>query len=113
MKLNTPTPSASNIKTDETHRLYLPEVTVFPNPVSDEVSVKFSYKPSADCTISIASMSGKLIAEKFVDFSISNTTIPWNLGSLGISSGVYIVSVTLHEENEVKLNSQRIIYLGN
>jgi len=113
VELNTPTPGASNIKTDGTHRLYLPEVTVFPNPVSDEVSVKFSYKPSANCTISLTSMSGKLVAEIFVDFSISNTTIPWNLGSLGISSGVYIISVTLHEENEVKLNSQRIIYFGN
>ena len=113
VELNTPTPGASNIKTDGTHRLYLPEVTVFPNPVSNQVSVKLSYKPSANYTISITSMSGKLVAEKFVDFSISNTTIPWNLGSLGISSGVYIISVTLHEENEVKLNSQRIIYLGN
>lgn len=113
VELNTPTPGASNLKTKGTHRLYLPEVTVFPNPVSREVQVKLSYKPSANCTISITSMSGTLVADKFVDFSISNTTIPWNLGSLGISSGVYIISVTLHEVREVKLNSQRIIYLGN
>lgn len=113
IELNTPTPGASNVKTVGTHRLYLPEVTVFPNPVSNEVAVRLSYKPNVNCTISITSMSGMLVAEKIVDFSISDTTIPWNLGSLGISSGVYIISITLHEENEVKLNSQRIIYLGN
>jgi len=113
VELNTPTPGASNIRTDGTLRLYLPDVTVFPNPVNDEVHVKLSYMPSANFTISLTSMSGKLVAEKFVDFSVFDTTIPWNLSYLGISSGVYIISVTLHEENEVKLNSQRIIYLGN
>ncbi|MGE0078878.1 MAG: CotH kinase family protein [Bacteroidales bacterium] len=112
LELKTPTPGFSNVKTDESHRTILPEISVYPNPFSTTLNIEFSFAPSSDYTVSIYSVAGVLVAQKKVDVENANSSFVWDITNTSIPTGIYFVSVIVHEKNPVVLKSKRVMYLS-
>ncbi|MGZ8505419.1 MAG: T9SS type A sorting domain-containing protein, partial [Flavitalea sp.] len=81
------------------------KITIFPNPVKQEVNVKIASRSRQTLKISLYTVSGQVVYEK-TETGISDGTIKINRGS-NMKKGVYILKILNLIKGEV--TSQRLI----
>lgn len=84
------------------------DFSVYPNPVNDEVFVKFNLKKSSEVIVSIKDLSGKTIVSKeYGWFNTGNQIITTHLSKLSIPVGIYLINL---QTNQYSLN-KKIYYM--
>lgn len=71
------------------------DVTLYPNPVTDKVSLAINTDKATEGQLSISDISGKIIYSRSVKLAAGNTTLPISLSN--ISTGSYIMKIQLDD----------------
>ena len=75
------------------------EISVFPNPATNESSVKFNGTINGIATAELMDVLGNVVQKRQAELSGANTSIKFNLN--GISEGVYFVRVKYNGKAQV------------
>lgn len=79
----------------------LSNISIYPNPLSDNGNLAFTLKSSGDVTIVIYNLQGKAIRRMVLnDIYAGNHNISFNVGDF--AAGTYLVSFTANDYKEVK-----------
>lgn len=76
------------------------DITLYPNPVIDKVSLAINTDKATECQLSISDVTGKIVYSRFIKLSAGNTTLPINLNH--ISTGSYIMKIQLNDTVIIK-----------
>ena len=71
------------------------DVRLYPNPVTDKVSLAINADRATEGQLLISDMTGKIVYSRSVKLAAGNTTIPINLNN--ISTGSYIMKIQLED----------------
>jgi len=76
--------------------------TLFPNPATDEVNIKFTLKTSSDIKISIYDVSGKLIKTDRSSGQFPRGEFLKTIDTRSLQKGIYLVSIETSEYKDTK-----------
>jgi hypothetical protein len=71
-------------------------VSVYPNPVTDHLTVNFSNEVSGNANIMVYDMSGKMIFQD--DQPVLNNSVNIRLHEAGLQNGLYVLKITTGDE---------------
>jgi hypothetical protein len=85
-------------------------LSVFPNPVTDVMEIKYINGKAGDVKITITDILGRDIGTLESGYKdAGENTLRFDLGNLGLTNGVYFVNVDANGEK----SQQKIIYSKN
>ena len=71
-----------------------PEISLYPNPYSHEVTFSFVMPESGAVTVKVSDMLGRVVAVPWENKAVSAGVSSWLWDGSGLSDGVYVVSVS-------------------
>ena len=83
-------PASNNVGLEEQSQLFGAEV--FPNPATDNVSVRYIMGVSSEVTIKVTDITGKVVAE-FEEGTQAEGTHELNMNTSSFAEGVYYVTI--------------------
>jgi len=69
-----------------------PSVTVFPNPISDEISIQVLNARAGTLTLEIMDLTGRILIRR--DYEVSTGNVVFKCGEIAQSPGIYLYRVT-------------------
>ncbi|MEW5845347.1 MAG: CotH kinase family protein [Bacteroidota bacterium] len=105
--LLSPTPGMSNVKTSTQVDMVLPEIIAYPNPFTQTLIIRLSYRPAYDYTISAINSQGITVWEQHVKKD-EFTNLEWCPQNL--SKGIYLIAVTVHGKQNQIIQTQKVIF---
>ncbi|SDC30876.1 CotH kinase family protein [Williamwhitmania taraxaci] len=114
MLMNSPTPGTANVGGGPNSKTKIPEVMAYPNPFAESVIIKLSEIPKGNITVTIANISGGVVAQQHIANAEWPTTgLIWNAMRSQNPQGIYIVSIMVEREGKrsLYLMSKKLIYL--
>jgi hypothetical protein len=86
--------AAESIASAPSNLLPKPEISLYPNPYSREVTFGFVMPESGRVTVKVSDMMGRLVAVPWENKEIGAGVSSWVWDGSGLSDGVYVVSVS-------------------
>lgn len=105
--LLSPTPGMSNVKTSTHLHIVLPGIIAYPNPFTQTLTIKLSYRPAYDYTISVMNSQGITVWKQLVKKD-DNVNVEWYPQNL--PKGIYLITVTIHGKQNQIIQPQKVIF---
>jgi len=73
----------------------IPNVSLYPNPVNDNINISIANSVSGEMTIKLYDLSGRLVLEDNYSIDDGDNNIVVNLSNLGLNSGIYLAKIEI------------------
>jgi hypothetical protein len=79
-------------------KLYEPEVEIFPNPFSEQLTISVNVKFPTIVDIDVINLAGQKVGTVSSSFLVDNQqSFIWDVTSRSLSKGIYFIRVKTHE----------------
>ncbi len=84
------------------------EVSIYPNPVKDQIHIIFNESTTIDAAFEIYSIYGQLLSKG--NLSVNNSSTDIDISSLNLANGNYILNIKLSNNQYIHKKFQKITY---